>query len=416
MLRKTGNKGITLIALVISIIVLLILARNFYINVKSVIIGVLQRAADAKTQTGVGQEKEALSLAWSSCMVNKTTKNENITDVQLANELKNIGYNDVSVSKSGNKFKVTFSSGNVYTIKDDGAVQKYEKVEPTAVYAKLYTDGTLILSSTDYTDATRTIAENGDYGDVSPKNDYYQNTAGEPILLGDFPGWIDEHVYYPANSKIKKVIIYDKIAPTNTSYWFAGCNNLTEIEGIKNMDTSNVTNMSHMFEFCLALESLDLSDFDTCKVTDMTKMFATCIKLASLNISGFDTSEVVNMGRMIYECRLLRKIDVSSFNTSKVTDMWGMFQSDNSLLELDVSNFDTSNVIDMSYMFEGCGSLTVLDLSNFNTYKVTSFNKMFSNGNTTGITFNANVIIGPNWNTSMTESATGYNGTFETQN
>lgn len=378
--------------------------------------GILQKATDAKTQTGVGQEKEALSLAWNSCMVNKVAKYEDITDKQLANELKNNGYNDVSVRKSGNKFKVTFSSGNAYTIKDDGTVQKYEKVEPTAVYAKLYTDGTLILSSTDYTDETRTVADDGDYRDVSQKTNYYQNTAGEPILLGDFPGWINKQVYSPSNGKIKKVIIYDKIAPTNTSYWFAGCNNLTEIEGIKNMDTSNVTNMSHMFECCFALESLDLSDFDTSKVTDMTKMFASCIKLAGLDISGFDTSEVVNMWRMIYECRLLRKIDVSSFNTSKVTNMAGMFQSDNSLLGVDVSNFDTSNVIDMSFMFEECGSLTVLDLNNFNTNKVNSFDNMFGNGHTTGITFDANVIIGSNWNPAMTESATGYSGTFEVKN
>lgn len=97
---------------------------------------ILQKATDAKAQTEVGQEKEVLSIAWNSCMVNK----------------------------------VSNSSGNVYTIKDDGIVEKYEKVEPTAVYAKLYTDGTLILSSTDYTDTTRTIAENGDYGDVSKLN------------------------------------------------------------------------------------------------------------------------------------------------------------------------------------------------------------------------------------------------------
>ena len=110
--QKQGNSGITLIALIVTIIVLIILA-GISIGMLAGDNSILQRATDAKTQTGVGQEKEALSLAWNSCMVNKVAKYEDITDVQLANELKNNGYNDVSVKKSGNKFKVVLNAFRV---------------------------------------------------------------------------------------------------------------------------------------------------------------------------------------------------------------------------------------------------------------------------------------------------------------
>ena len=267
---------------------------------------ILQKATDAKRETTVEQEKETIALAYNSCIVDKTTKNENITDIKLKNALKNNGYDNVSVNKSGNKFKVTFESGNIYTITDDGKIQKYEKVEPTAIYAKLYTDGTLILSSTDYTDITRTLADNGDYGDVSQKNNYDTDNNNYK-LVGDFPGWIDENISYPANGKIKKVIIKDRIAPTNTSFWFTGCEDLSSIEGLQNLDTSNVTNMRNMFYFCLSLTSLDLSDFDTSKVNNMDNMFGYCSYLTNLNISNFDTGAVENMRMMFWRRREIAK-------------------------------------------------------------------------------------------------------------
>ena len=42
----------------------------------------------------------------------------------------------------------------------------------------------------------------------------------------------------------------------------------------KDVDTSNVTNMSNMFRGCGNLTSLDVSKFDTSKVTDMYGMFS----------------------------------------------------------------------------------------------------------------------------------------------
>ena len=47
-------------------------------------------------------------------------------------------------------------------------------------------------------------------------------------------------------------------------------------------NTSNVTNMSQLFSFCLSLTSLpDISKWNTSNVTDMNDMFDGCESLTS---------------------------------------------------------------------------------------------------------------------------------------
>ena len=67
---KNKNSGITLIALVITVIVLLILA-GISISMLSGNNGILQRAGDARDETIIGQEKEQVELAYVSAAVKK---------------------------------------------------------------------------------------------------------------------------------------------------------------------------------------------------------------------------------------------------------------------------------------------------------------------------------------------------------
>ena len=169
---------------------------------------------------------------------------------------------------------------------------------------------------------------------------------------------------------------FDTSNVTDMSFMFSGCYALTSLD-VSKFDTSNVTDMSTMFSWCKALTSLDVSKFDTSNVTMMSAMFQSCEALTSLDVSKFDTSKVTNMGWMFSLCKALTSLDVSKFDTSKVTMMIAMFQSCEALTSLDVSSFDTSNVTYMSYMFSRCKALTALDLSNFDTSKVTDMERMF---------------------------------------
>ena len=180
-----------------------------------------------------------------------------------------------------------------------------------------------------------------------------------------------------------KSVIFDKsfneYALTSLKGFFQECGNLETISGLDYLNTENVTDMSNMFNNCIILPSLDLSNFNTAKVTNMSCMFKNCKELSSLNLSeSFNTVNVTNMSSMFYGCSQLSSLSLSNFNTEKVKFMPSMFYGCNKLSSLDLSNFNTAKVTDMSYMFSGCQKLSSLTLSeSFNTVNVTNMLSMF---------------------------------------
>lgn len=184
-------------------------------------------------------------------------------------------------------------------------------------------------------------------------------------------------------AEIKKVVFkagFRDETHTTCSKWFSGCTNLTSIEGIENLNTSNVKYMNEMFGQCSNLETLDLSHFNTEKVGNMSNMFNGCTKLRDLNISSFNTENVTNMYGMFYGCSSLDSLDLSHFNTRYVRKdgMNYMFNGCSSLSSLDVSNFITDkNSMQLDGLFQGCSSLQTLDLSSFDTRGAGSVNYLF---------------------------------------
>ena len=166
----------------------------------------------------------------------------------------------------------------------------------------------------------------------------YKKTLGEnEYELNSGENWPKWFTYA---SKISKVVFEASFAnarPTNCYAWFVNFKNLTQIEGIENLNTENVTSMRDMFNGCSSLISLDVTNFNTENVTSMRDMFNGCSSLISL--------------------------DVTNFNTENVTSMRDMFNGCSSLISLDVTNFNTANVTDMCYMFFGCKSLTTIYVS-----------------------------------------------------
>lgn len=204
--------------------------------------------------------------------------------------------------------------------------------------------------------------------------------AGDNILdlgYGNYPNW-DTHA-----AEIKKVVFkagFRDETHTRCSKWFSGCTNLTSIEGIENLNTSNVKYMNEMFGQCSNLETLDLSHFNTEKVGNMSNMFNGCTKLRDLNISSFNTENVTNMYGVFYGCSSLDSLDLSHFNTRNVRKdgMNYMFNGCSSLSSLNVSNFTTDKPgMQLDGLFQGCSSLQTLDLSSFDTRGAGSVNYLF---------------------------------------
>ena len=251
---------------------------------------------------------------------------------------------------------------NCEKLKGEVVWKKYNATDKT--YAKIeggyfsggiprvkYADGTLTFFLT----SKETLGENeyGIYG------------------LGAKPDWVWKN---PNVTKVTKVVFDPAFAnarPTNCYAWFNGCENLTNIEGIEYLNTSQVTDMHNMFYNCYHLQTTDFSGFDTRKVKDMSYMFHNCGSLKSLDISNFNTSEVTDMRGMFESCIGLTSLDLSHLNTSKVSVMASMFQSCINLLSVNLSGWDTRNVISMTRMFKRCHSLKTLDLSGFDTREKT---------------------------------------------
>lgn len=119
---ERNSNGITLIALVITIIVLLILA-GVTIATLTGENGLLTRANESKTQTEIGEEKEQINLAIINARLN-TSKYENtdsITAIDLNNEFETSEV-DAIAAKEKQRIKVTFGNGRRYIVKDNGEI------------------------------------------------------------------------------------------------------------------------------------------------------------------------------------------------------------------------------------------------------------------------------------------------------
>ena len=259
--------------------------------------------------------------------------------------------------------KVTNSSGmfkNCEKLK--GEVEEWTNDKATdKTYAKIeggYFSGG--IPRVKYVDGTLTFF-------LASKETLGENEYGIYDGLGT-PDWVFN------NANVTKVVFDPAFAnarPTNCNEWFQGCVNLTSIEGIEYLNTSQVTDTHNMFLNCYSLQTTDFSGFDTRKVKNMCYMFYNCGSLKSLDISNFNTSEVTNMRGMFYHCIGLTSLDLSHLNTSKVSIMFSMFQLCSNLLSVNLSGWDTRNVGSMDHMFEGCKSLKTLDLSGFDTREKT---------------------------------------------
>ena len=166
--------------------------------------------------------------------------------------------------------------------------------------------------------------------------------------------------------EIKGLSSFSKNKVNKINSMFENCYELECID-LSNFDTSEITDMSWAFNFCLKLKEIKgINNFNTSKVENMESMFKCCEKLEYLDLSNFDTSNVSNMKAMFGGCHSLHELKgLNKFNTSNVTSMKQMFQECKQLKYLDLSEFDSSNLIDMRSMFYGCTNLKYLNISNF---------------------------------------------------
>lgn len=147
-----------------------------------------------------------------------------------------------------------------------------EKPEATA-NATAVLDNTLLQSEEYFERSEITEITFLDSFDTTPPVAWDFSLNGDGSVLA----WLDgTHLYIAGDGGV--------LADTSAESMFINYQSLESID-LACLDTSNVTDMSKMFQWCNSLTELDLSTFDTSNVTTMRQMFLSCNSLETLIVS-----------------------------------------------------------------------------------------------------------------------------------
>lgn len=138
-------------------------------------------------------------------------------------------------------------------------------------------------------------------------------------------------------NKIKKIDITGNITfdeDVSLEGLFISFNEVTEINGLKNIDFSKVTDISHMFMNCSSLTNLDIGNWDVSNVTDAGFMFYNCSGLVNLEIGDWNVSSMTCAEYMFSNCSSLTHLDLSSFDLSSLFFYMDIFDSCDELKEV----------------------------------------------------------------------------------
>lgn len=279
-----------------------------------------------------------------------------------------------------NSTRLVGGKGTTYSV-TDGAYAKCDggPSDPgyfTRVYqgrvTTIFSDRTLIINE-DMADREANIAAHGHVvGEYDPPP-YNYTTHGQQ----EWPSYGPDRIEFGPGTK-----------PTNLDYWLSShayarevdftnldtsectsmrgmCMNMEKIQtmDMSRFDTSNVTDMSSMFNGCHYLNDIRLFR-NTSNVTDFSRMFEDCWYIQTIpGVSTFDTSSATALFYMFANCRDLRGVSINRWDVSNVTNFQGIFFHCQSMADVLLDRWDVSNARTMAQMFEGCYALTDIRMS-----------------------------------------------------
>lgn len=309
------SRGITLIALVVTVVVLLIIAA-ISIGVLTGENGIINQAKKGKEDTEIGEEKEIVNETY-TLAANENEYGDVEEDILQEILDERTGENKTTVDKVGDIIFVTFNeTERTYAVDDNGQVFMQEGLEEAIIMRDFITKASIdrkLVEKIIFTNSKEGPTNIEIYDISEEQND----TVRMWILDEDDNGQYE--VYIGANYRI--------IANENMTDFFKNFLNCVSIEGLQYLDTSRTTIMDGMFWGCQNLENLDVSNFNTSKVRSISGMFQDCLGLSKLDLSNFDTSNVTDMSRLFSFSRNLLEIDISGFDFSQVTSYNQMFYS-----------------------------------------------------------------------------------------
>ncbi|KQS47808.1 hypothetical protein ASG38_10260 [Flavobacterium sp. Leaf359] len=249
------------------------------------------------------------------------------------------------------------------------------------------------------------------------------NTNYQIKITGTFP-----RIYFNNSGdklKLKNIAQWGNIAWTSFASAFYGCTTMN-ITATDVPILSGVTNMSQMFQFCIALNGpANIGSWNTATVTNMSYLFSGAT-IFNQNIGAWNTASVTTMNSMFVNATAFNQ-NIGNWSTGAVTDMENMFYAARTFNQ-PIGNWNTASVTTMNSMFSQASAFNQ-NINNWNTGAVTNMRSMFTaatafnqpigNWNTGAVTtmygmfneataFNQNIA---NWNTTrVTDMSTMFSG------
>lgn len=387
------NKGITLVALIITIVVMLILvAVSVNILIKSNLIGVAEKTTEGYKKASEDESKGS-KIVIGGVEYSSVDEYLNGKEIAMFDTGTNVITKMHTLAKDGEIMTDGTTNGvnlSINEIKKYGGTPDLTKMTEANIVS--WTDG---------------------YKAFEQEPDKYRNIVPEGYKICPIYMWFEE------NEGTEKRNFWGELetmggsadhdVKTGTIYWWSESKNvylnpdssnmfsylpyLTNISGLQTLKTTHVTNMSNILKWStFNLQDVNaLKDWDTTNVENMEGLlYAWNSNNRKLDINGlknWNTSNVKNMSSMFVGTGIENTEPLSSWNTSKVANMGSMFGDGDcggTLKNLDgISNWDVNNVENMSFMFSNCKNLT--DASGINDWNIKSdcnFTNMFSNCST----------------------------------
>ena len=188
------STGITLIALVVTIVVLLILAG---VSISMLVgeNGVITQAQKAKEETEIGEEKEAISVAYSGASIKK--QGDNVTAGDMQDEF---DYNGTKANASGN-INVQFTESKRWYKVNGGKVDgPYEDI-PQLTLVDMFKQ-----AQADNCELTHETCSNENHLHIGDYLDYRPNSENTATVSSSETGYSEDQMYTVDTSTTWRVL------------------------------------------------------------------------------------------------------------------------------------------------------------------------------------------------------------------
>ena len=162
---------------------------------------------------------------------------------------------------------------------------------------------------------------------------------------------------------------------------FSNLKKLETLTGLKNWDTSSVTYMLSTFSANTMITSLEgLENWDTSSVENITSLFYGNTNLVTLEaLRNWNVSNVKRMRSTFSNTAIINLNGLENWDTSKVEDTYCLFFGTETLTSVEaLKNWDTSSNKNFLKMFVMTSLVSLNGLENWDTSKVTNMGSMFS--------------------------------------